>query len=135
MVLEHVYNPNLTMQKIYKILKPNGQVMISVPDIYGFESLFYKQYAYGLQVPEHLHHFSPNTIRYLLNNNGFKVEKILHQNVDRDLVASAGYMKNKLLSKLLSNKFFRKTFVKVFVLFLALIGKTSRMSIYARKIV
>ena len=134
MVLEHVYEPELTVKKIYGILKLNGQLMISVPDISGFESLFYKQYAYGLQVPEHLHHFSPKTIKQLLENNGFKVEKIIHQNIDRDLVSSAGYMKNKILSKILSNKFVRKTFVKLFISFLALIGKTSRMSIYARKI-
>lgn len=134
MVLEHVFNPNITMQKVNKILKPNGQLMISVPDISGFESRFYKQYFYGLQVPEHLHHFSPKTITELLEKHGFIVEKIVHQNFDRDFVASSGYMKNKLLSKVLSNKIIRKTFVKLFVFILANMGKTSRMSIYARKI-
>jgi len=133
MVVEHIYEPNNTIKEVARILKNNGQLMLSVPDISGFESTFYKQYAYGLQVPEHLQHFTPRTITILLEQNGFKVEKIVHQNFDRDLVASAGYMKNKLLSKILDNKFVRKTVVKLFVTILANIGKTSRMSIYARK--
>jgi len=133
MVLEHMYYPMQIVQKVHNILKPNGQLIISVPDISGFESSFYKAYAYGLQVPEHLHHFSPKTVRLLLEENGFNVEKIVHQNFDRDLVASAGYMQNNRLSKILRNKIIRKTFVKFFVSLLAVMGKTSRMSIYARK--
>jgi len=133
MVLEHIYEPKSILTKVSSILKKDGQLMISVPDISGFESKFYKQYAYGLQVPEHLHHFTPKTISFLLESCGFKVEKIVHQNFDRDLVASAGYRPNKTLSKILSTPLIRNTVVKVFILFLAMIGKTSRMSIYARK--
>ena len=133
MVLEHVYNPNFVINKINNILKHNGELMISVPDISGFEANFYRQYAYTLQVPEHLHHFTPKTITKLLEDNGFIVEKIIHQNFDRDIVTSSGYMPNKKLAKFLHNKFIRKTFIKFFVSFLALVGKTSRMNIYARK--
>ena len=133
MVLEHVYDPNAIIQRVNRVLKRGGQVMISVPDISGFESTFYREYSYGLQVPEHLQHFSPKTIRLLLENNGFKVTKIIHQKFDRDFVASAGYMKNQLLNRILHNKLIRKVFVKPFVLLLSLLGKTSRMSIYAVK--
>jgi 2-polyprenyl-3-methyl-5-hydroxy-6-metoxy-1,4-benzoquinol methylase len=134
MVLEHIYDVNLMIQKVQKILKKNGQLMLSVPDISGFESTVYNKYAYGLQVPEHIHHFTPQTIRVLLEKNGFVVEKIIHQSVDRDLVASAGYIENKTLSKVLSCKLVRKTLVKLFISLLAFLGKTSRMSIYAGKI-
>jgi len=134
MVLEHMYDPHITMDMISKILKDKGQLILSVPDIKGFESSVYKQYAYGLQVPEHLHHYSPKTIKTLLSKHGFIIEKIVHHNFDRDLVASAGYMQNKRLSNFLKNKFIRTSVVKIFVWFLALIGKTSRMSIYAKKL-
>lgn len=134
MVLEHVYDPKLVIKKINEILKEEGELMISVPDISGFEAKIYRKYAYTLQVPEHLHHFSPKTITKLLEDNGFKVQKIIHQNFDRDLVVSSEYMPNKTLAKFLHNKLIKKTFVKAFVSFLALIGKTSRMNIYAKKV-
>lgn len=134
MVLEHVYDPCFVIKKINNIMKKGGELMISVPDIAGFEAKIYKQYFYSLHVPEHLHHFSPKTITKLLEKNGFKVERIIHQNFDRDLVASAGYMPNKLLSKFLSNKIIRKTIVRGFVWTLSILGKTSRMSIYATKV-
>lgn len=134
MCLEHVYDLNKTIKKTKDYLKRNGQLLISVPDITGFEAKVYKQYAYTLQVPQHLNHFSPESIRMLLEKHGYRVENIVHHSFDRDLVASAGYMKNKQLSKVLTNPFVRKTIIKAFVLFLSRIGKTSRMSIYARKI-
>jgi len=133
MVLEHVYDPNMTIKKIYDILKNNGELMLSVPDISGFEAQFHKEFAYTLQVPEHLHHFTPKTIKKLLENNGFEVVKIVHQNSDRDFVAPFQYKDNKVLAKFFHNQFIRKVFVKLFINFLAMIGKTSRMSIYARK--
>ena len=134
MVLEHVYDPRFVINKINNILKKGGELMISVPDISGFEASVYRQYAYTLQVPQHIHHFSPKTITKLLQDNGFEVEKIIHQNFDRDMVVSSEYIPSKTLSKFLHNKLVRKTFVKAFVSFLALTGKTSRMNIYAKKI-
>ena len=134
MVLEHIHEPVNTIKSVNNILKKEGQFILSVPDISGFESMKYKQYSYALQVPTHLHHFTPKTITNLLESNGFKVEQIIHQKTDRDLVASAGYMPNQTLAKFLHNKIIRKSFVKIFINILVLLGKTSRMSIYARKI-
>lgn len=133
MVLEHVYEPKTTLNKIYSALKGNGQLMISIPDISGFEAKLHKEFAYTLQVPEHLQHFTPKTIKNLLEESGFEVIKIVHQNNDRDFVAPFGYKKNKLLFKIFHNKIIRGTFVRGFIEFMAMIGKTSRMSIYARK--
>ncbi len=134
MVLEHVYDPKHVLQKVNKVLKDDALLILSVPDISGFEAKVYKKYLYGLHVPQHLQHFTPKTITKVLEDNGFKVEKIVHHQFDRDLVASSGYLENKLLNKILSNKFFRKTFVRIFIKILSALGKTSRMSVYARKI-
>lgn len=133
MVLEHIYEPLPMMQKVNSIMKPGGQLILSVPDISGFEAKVYKKYFYGLQVPEHLHHFNPDTIKTLLEKSGFQIEKIVHHQFDRDLIASSTYLENKTLSKFLHNRLIRKVVIRGFVTFLSLIGKTSRMSIYARK--
>lgn len=133
MVLEHIYHPKEILTKINLLLKENGQLIISVPDISGFEAKLYKEKFYGLQVPTHVNHFTPKTLRRVLLETGYEVEGIYHQSFDRDLVASAGYYKSDKLSKVLSNRFVRKFIVGPIVIILARLGKTSRMSIYARK--
>jgi 2-polyprenyl-3-methyl-5-hydroxy-6-metoxy-1,4-benzoquinol methylase len=133
MVLEHLYDPLHSLSLINKTIKANGQLILSVPDISGVESRLYKEYFYGLQVPQHLSHFSPITIDNFLRKSGFVIEKIVHRKFDRDLVASASYFDNKLLFKLLSNRIIRKIAVKFIVNLLSVLGKTSRMTVYARK--
>lgn len=133
MVLEHVYDPLGTLMKIYKITKQNGQLILSVPDISGFEARIYKDKCYALHVPQHLSHFTPKTLKNFLQKAGFSVERIVHQNFDRDIVASAGYMQDKLLYSFLSNKVIRTTIVKLSINLLSLFEKSSRMSVFARK--
>lgn len=133
MVLEHLYDPLKCLQMIHSVIKKDGQLILSVPDISGFEARFYKEKCYSLHVPQHLYHFTPETITRLLEKAGFRVEKIVHQNFDRDLVASSGYLRNRLLFKILHNPVIRRTAVKAAVRLLSAFGMTSRMSVYARR--
>jgi 2-polyprenyl-3-methyl-5-hydroxy-6-metoxy-1,4-benzoquinol methylase len=133
MVLEHLYDPLKTLRLVHSLMKTSGQLIISVPDISGAEARLYKDKAYTLHVPQHLSHFTPKTITKFLNKAGFCVEKIVHHQFDRDLVASADYLENKGLSKFLHNVLVRKTLVRITVNLLSLLEKTSRMSVYARK--
>ncbi len=134
MVLEHLYEPKSVLKQVHSCLKQDGLFIFSVPDISGFEFQIYKQHAYCLQVPQHLNHFSGKSLGKFLSENGFQIIKIRHHNFDRDLVVSAGYGKHKIIARILGNKVFRKTLVKIFVYILSRLGKTSRMSIYAKKI-
>jgi 2-polyprenyl-3-methyl-5-hydroxy-6-metoxy-1,4-benzoquinol methylase len=133
MVLEHLHDPLRSLHLVHSVLKPKGQLILSVPDISGIEAKLYKDKCYSLHVPQHLSHFSPETIKLILNKNGFRVKKIIHQSFDRDLVSSAEYLNNKLLSRVLHNSLIRKTIVQPVVVFLSFIGKTSRMSVFAEK--
>jgi predicted SAM-dependent methyltransferase len=84
MVLEHLYDPADALQRINKLLRSGGQFILSVPDITGFEARFFKDKCYTLQVPQHLSHFSPETITQFLQQAGFAVEEILHQKAKKD---------------------------------------------------
>lgn len=134
MVLEHLHDPLNALSKANLWLKTGGQLILSVPDISGFEARLFKDKAYTLHVPQHLNHFTPRTIRFFLGKTGFKIEKIIHQKGDTDLIKSAGYLDNKILFHVLSNKIIKKMFVRPFVKSLSFIGRTSRMTIYARKV-
>ena len=141
MVLEHIESPKATLKKLYSLLKPNGKLVLSVPDMSGIEVRLYKKYAYTLQVPLHLYHFTPTTIKNYLKDSNFKKIEIIHLNFDRDLVAPLNYIlkenPNKILVKIAhifcKNKLFRKTIIKLIVRVLAFLGKTSRMIIIAKK--
>lgn len=133
MALEHLHAPVQCLNRVYKFLKTSGQLIISVPDISGFEAKIYGKYAYMLHTPQHLSHFSSATIKAILNKAGFTVERIVHQSSAKDLIESARYLDNKMLYKILKSGPVKKIFVKPFIFLLSKCGKTSRMSIYAKK--
>jgi len=133
MVLEHLYDPADALQKINKLLRPGGQFILSVPDISGFEARFFKDKCYTLQVPQHLSHFSPETITRFLQQAGFVVEEILHQKAKKDFLQSADYLENKVLARVLKNPLVKGLVLGPLTGILAALGKTSRMSVFACK--
>ncbi|MGB9715902.1 MAG: class I SAM-dependent methyltransferase [Thermodesulfovibrionales bacterium] len=77
--LEHVYNPQKVLNEIRRTLKPSGLLLIGVPNIDSFVAKFTGQYWGDLDVPRHLFHFSPSTIRILLRNASFSIQKIYYE--------------------------------------------------------
>jgi SAM-dependent methyltransferase len=76
-VLEHIMNPGLALANIYKICKKSGaKLIVTVPNAFNL-SLFINA-ANGVEVvhPEHYFYFSPVTIRKLLQDSGFDIEKL-----------------------------------------------------------
>ena len=141
MVLEHMESPKTILRKCYSWLKPNGKLVLIIPDFSGIEVNIYKNYAYTLHPPYHLYHFTPDTIKNLLKALNFKKIKIVHDNFDRDLIAPLNYIlrehPNNLIAnfalKITTKKIIRRTFVKIIVNILSLLGKTSRMTVIAEK--
>jgi SAM-dependent methyltransferase len=75
--LEHVYSPGAYLEKIYRLLKEGGLLIIGVPNIGCLESKMFKQNWHALEVPRHLHFFTVPSLRRHLEKYGFKVEKVL----------------------------------------------------------
>ncbi|WP_333655645.1 class I SAM-dependent methyltransferase [Dissulfurispira sp.] len=77
-VLEHLNDPASALKKAFAILKPGGIILINVPNFKSFEALvIFREKWRHIDAPRHLYHFSPETLKKLLNNAGFAVEKIL----------------------------------------------------------
>jgi ubiquinone/menaquinone biosynthesis C-methylase UbiE len=76
--LEHMYNPNEELKEIRRILKDDGVLVLSMPNIDSLQFKMTKRYWFHLDVPRHLYHFSPATIRKLLEINGFKVIELYY---------------------------------------------------------
>jgi SAM-dependent methyltransferase len=75
-VLEHLPEPRRTLGNTHRWLRRGGRVRIWVPNVESLESRVFGGLWFGLDVPRHLVHYSPTTIRRLLEGAGFVVEKI-----------------------------------------------------------
>ncbi len=71
-VLEHVYEPRRLVLRIVEWLKPGGIFYLSLPNIASWEASLFRSYWYGLELPRHLFHWSPQSVRYLMNSAGLE---------------------------------------------------------------
>jgi 2-polyprenyl-3-methyl-5-hydroxy-6-metoxy-1,4-benzoquinol methylase len=92
MVLEHLHDPIGGLQKLRQWSKPGAWLVISVPNAKSLEFRLFKEKWYALQLPNHLHHFTPETIKRVLEAGGWTLVKIHHQRVLSNLIASTGYV-------------------------------------------
>jgi len=73
-VLEHLRAPRRELQIIRRLLKPGGALIVEVPNFADpLRRLFGKSWAY-VDVPRHLLHFTPRTLRMVLEDAGFSVD-------------------------------------------------------------
>jgi len=71
-VLEHVYDPVQFLTKVLEWLKPGGIFYAILPNISSWEARIFGTYWYGLELPRHLFHFSPRSVRSLMNLLGLE---------------------------------------------------------------
>ena len=81
-VLEHV--PNLTeyISSLKKFLKPNGTLVIAVPNYKSFDAKHYGKFWAAFDLPRHLWHFSKKSITLLFENENMKVTKTIPMKFD-----------------------------------------------------
>lgn len=71
-VLEHLYEPRRVMAKVMGWLRPRGIFYVLVPNIESAEARVFGSYWGGLELPRHLFHYSPASLRYLANSVGLQ---------------------------------------------------------------
>jgi 2-polyprenyl-3-methyl-5-hydroxy-6-metoxy-1,4-benzoquinol methylase len=76
-VLEHVHALYPYLQQIKNILKPGGLVFIAVPNYTSYDAVKYGANWAAYDVPRHLYHFSPVSMKWLLKTAGFQLTKIV----------------------------------------------------------
>lgn len=73
-VLEHVHDLHDYINQLKKLLKPGGKLFIAVPNYTSYDAEIYKEFWAAYDVPRHLYHFSPESMKKLLNTHGMKIE-------------------------------------------------------------
>ena len=74
-VLEHLPNLEEHISIFNKLLKPNGTLIIAVPNYKSYDAKFYKTYWAAFDVPRHLWHFSKSSIKNLMVTANMNVVK------------------------------------------------------------
>lgn len=76
-VLEHVTKLNERIEDLKRLIKPNGIILIAVPNRTSLDAKIYKENWAAYDLPRHLYHFSPKDIETLFKNHGMNLFKIL----------------------------------------------------------
>jgi SAM-dependent methyltransferase len=81
MVLEHVHEPVAALRKLRTWVRPDGRLVLSVPDAGAWERRMFGNAWYALDVPRHLFHYTPASMRAVLAAGGWQLERIIwHDN-------------------------------------------------------
>jgi 2-polyprenyl-3-methyl-5-hydroxy-6-metoxy-1,4-benzoquinol methylase len=72
-VLEHVHDLDWTIQQLKRVIKPSGKLFIAVPNNDAFDANYYGKFWAAYDVPRHLYHFTPATMKVLMDKHGFNI--------------------------------------------------------------
>ncbi len=71
-VLEHVPNPRAFIQECWRVLEWNGVLALSTPN----KKSWLNRLTHSYEMPLHISLFDPESLRTLLDNEGFSIQKM-----------------------------------------------------------
>jgi 2-polyprenyl-3-methyl-5-hydroxy-6-metoxy-1,4-benzoquinol methylase len=143
MVLEHLHDPVGALRRLHAWTRPGATLVVSVPHLSPLLLKAFGNACYGLQVPTHLYHFTPTTLRHLLERGNWRLERVFHHRVLSCLLGSLGHRLRDSghlpgVARWLENFPDRATRLhQIFyplAMILAALGQTGRMTVWARRV-
>ncbi len=87
-VLEHLHSPKRMLEKIHRLLAPQGVAVIKIPNYTSFERMFFGRYWHSLDIPRHVHIFTRESMRSYARKTGFVLEETHFSLVPNDWIES-----------------------------------------------
>jgi 2-polyprenyl-3-methyl-5-hydroxy-6-metoxy-1,4-benzoquinol methylase len=84
-MLEHVESPLDYLQAAQRNLDKSGKIIIGIPNFKSFEFSVFGKYWFHLVPQFHISHFSPKSIKKILNAADLKVERIDYWSIEHHL--------------------------------------------------
>ncbi len=75
-VLEHLQDPRAIFQNVARWLRPGGIFYVFVPNIGSWEARLFQSFWYPLDLPRHLHFFSPASLDAFAGSAGLRTLRI-----------------------------------------------------------
>ena len=139
-VFEHLHDPVSVLHRLHRWSKSNGWLALSMPDAGSWEFKLFKDKWYALQVPTHVHHYTPNSLKTVLARSDWTLDRIFwHDNpnnllhslryccIDRNWQSLAGYLLEIVQGR--RQRVFRFLLAKS----LGTLHASGRMTIWARR--
>jgi len=142
MVLEHLHDPVEALRKLHNWTSPGGWLVVSLPDADSFGLAAFKSAWFHLHLPNHLYHYTPRTLKRVMEAGGWTIKKVFHQRLASDFVASTGYALRerglfpRLAAKLISfpeweGNLYLILYPVAYVL--SILGQTGSMTVWAKR--
>lgn len=84
-VLEHLRDPVETVREAARLLKPGGLLVLAVPNQQGYLARIGRGKWFHLDVPRHLYHYNPTTLRRLVETAGLEARDWRHLSLEYDV--------------------------------------------------
>jgi len=81
-VFEHLFDINKSLDQLKSMLNRGGVLILALPNPCSKDARVYGKDWAAFDVPRHLSHFSPQSIRLLTEKHGMKVKKIIPMKLD-----------------------------------------------------
>lgn len=75
--LEHLQDPFKYTNEIKRLLKPGGTCILALPNSSSYDAKYYREFWGAWDVPRHLWHFTPETVKKISEKSAFAVSNIL----------------------------------------------------------
>ena len=76
-VLEHLFDPSSVLAEVHRILRPGGILMLEMPNFRSLWASLLGEFWFPLEIPRHLSHFTPPTLRAILTKTGFRLVRLV----------------------------------------------------------
>ena len=91
MTFEHVHDPVDGFRRCWHWLKPGGWLAFSVPDCGSWQFRTFRGQWFALQLPTHLHHFTPAILQTILDASRYRHVRLLRQRTLIDVPLSLAF--------------------------------------------
>jgi SAM-dependent methyltransferase len=95
-VLEHMHAPRGVLKEVSRILKPGGRLLLATPNFGSWEARWGREHWFHLNVPGHLTHFTPRTLKRLLDEEGLRLAQRSFFSTEYDFFSFAQTALNKM---------------------------------------
>lgn len=72
-VLEHVDDLKWQVAQLQRLIKPNGRIVIAVPNYRSYDGRFYNAFWAAYDVPRHLNHFNKTVVTKIFKTSGLSL--------------------------------------------------------------
>jgi len=74
-VIEHIANPNAVLKECARLLKPDGQFIITTPNTRSIGQQYFAESWRGLEVPRHLTVYTCSALKNIVKHSGLRVKQ------------------------------------------------------------